>query len=109
MFFDKIEIDDPVGAISVHLVCGIFGTLAVGLFGASASIAQLISQLIGIITIGLFTVTFVIIVFGVLKATVGIRVSVEEEIEGLDLGEHEMSAYPDFQRTYIKSYYAREI
>ncbi len=109
LFFDRLKIDDPVGAISVHLVCGIFGTLAVGLFGASRGLAQFSSQVIGVVAIGLFTVVFAAVVFGALKATMGIRVSEEEEIEGLDLGEHEMSAYPDFQRTYIKSYHAREI
>ena len=109
LMIDKIRIDDPVGAISVHLVCGIWGTLAVGIFGDLAGAKQLMSQLIGIVTIGIFTVVFSAVVFGILKAVTGLRVSEAEEIEGLDLGEHDMSAYPDFQRTYIKSYHAREI
>ncbi len=107
--FDKIKIDDPVGAISVHLVCGIWGTLAVGLLGDSAGGAQFATQLIGIIVVGIATVILAVIGFLALKFTIGLRVSEEEEIEGLDLGEHDMSAYPDFQRTYIKSYHAREI
>ncbi len=107
-FFDKIKIDDPVGAISVHLVCGIWGTLAVGIFGAKAGMPQLISQIIGVVAIGAFTVIFTGILWFVLKATMGIRVSPEEEFEGLDLGEHDMAAYPDFQPTYIKSYHIRE-
>ena len=88
IFFDKLKIDDPVGALSVHLVCGIFGTLAVGIFGNLAGGAQLMSQLTGIVAIGVFTFVFAYVVFLVLKLTMGIRVSAEEEIEGLDLGEH---------------------
>ena len=89
----KLKIDDPVGAISVHLVCGIFGTLAVGLFGAKAGGEQLVAQLTGIVSIGIFTVLFCLIVGSVLKATMGLRVSEQEEIEGLDIGEHGMQAY----------------
>lgn len=109
LFFDKLRIDDPVGAISVHLVCGVWGTLAVGIFGSLAGGAQIVSQIIGIVSVGVFTAVFAAVVFIILKATIGLRVAAEEEFEGLDLGEHEMSAYPDFQRTYIKSYHAREI
>ena len=107
--FDKIKIDDPVGAISVHLVCGIWGTLVVGIFGDSAGGPQLVAQAIGIGLVAVGTFALSLIGFGALKATIGLRVSEAEEIEGLDLGEHDMSAYPDFQRTYIKSYHAREI
>lgn len=89
----KLKIDDPVGAISVHLVCGIWGTLCVGLFGASAGMDQLINQLIGIAAIGGFTVVFCLIVGFTLKSTVGIRVSPEEEEKGLDIAEHGMQAY----------------
>ncbi len=109
LVFDKLKIDDPVGAISVHLVCGIWGTLAVGIFGAKAGVPQLIAQVVGIVSIGAFTALFAGLVFCLLKKTTGLRVSPEEEIEGLDLGEHDMAAYPDFQQTYIKSYHAREI
>ncbi len=91
-FFDTIKIDDPVGAISVHLVCGIWGTLAVAFFGG----ANFVAQVIGILSIGGFTVVFSSIVWLILKATLGIRVSVEEEIEGLDIGEHGMEAYSGF-------------
>jgi len=108
-FFDRIKIDDPVGAISVHLVCGIWGTLAVGIFGAKAGMSQVGYQLVGIVSIGVFTLVFAGIVFGVLKAAGALRVSATEEIEGLDLGEHDMASYPDFQRTFIKSYEAGEM
>jgi Amt family ammonium transporter len=97
LFFDKIKIDDPVGAISVHLVCGIWGTLAVGLFGAKAGPAQLTSQLIGIVAYGVFTFIFAFVLFYIIKVVMGLRVSEEEEIGGLDLGEHGQEAYPDFQ------------
>lgn len=97
LFFDKICIDDPVGAISVHLVCGIWGTLAVGLFGAKAGMPQLVSQLIGIAAYAIFTFIFAYVLFMVIKFTMGLRVSAEEESEGLDLGEHGQEAYPDFQ------------
>jgi ammonium transporter, Amt family len=97
MFFDKIKIDDPVGAISVHLVCGIWGTLAVGLMGAKSGGAQLWYQVVGIVAIGVFTFAFALILFGIIKATMGLRVSVQEEKEGLDVGEHGSEAYPNFQ------------
>ncbi len=96
IFFDKVKLDDPVGAISVHLVCGIFGTLAVGLFGNLAGGAQLMSQLKGIVSVGVFTFVFAYVLFLILKVTIGIRVSPEEETEGLDIGEHGNEAYPDF-------------
>ena len=98
LFFDKIKLDDPVGALSVHLVCGIFGTLAVGIFGAKAGFNQLWSQVIGILSVGAFVVIFTGILWFVLKKTMGLRVSQEEEMGGLDLGEHSMEAYPDFEK-----------
>lgn len=94
LFVDSVlKIDDPVGAISVHLVCGIWGTLAVGLFGAMKGPAQIMTQLTGIVSIGVFTVLFCLIVGSILKATMGLRVSAEEEEVGLDIGEHGMEAY----------------
>jgi Amt family ammonium transporter len=96
IFFDKLRLDDPVGALSVHLVCGVFGTLAVGLFGAKAGTAQLVTQLVGVAAIGAFSFVFAFVTFVVIRATMGLRVSASEEIEGLDLGEHGMPAYPDF-------------
>jgi len=96
IFFDRIKIDDPVGALSVHLVCGIWGTLAVGLFGKLAGTAQIVSQLKGIAAVGGFSFIFALVVFYALKMTIGLRVSAEEETEGLDLGEHGNEAYPDF-------------
>jgi Amt family ammonium transporter len=96
VLFDKIKIDDPVGAISVHLVGGIWGTLAVGLFGNLAGWGQLYSQLLGIAAVGLFCFATSWVIFFTLKKTVGIRVPEKEEIEGLDINEHSMRAYPDF-------------
>ncbi|MDG2126980.1 MAG: ammonium transporter [Fuerstiella sp.] len=94
LFVDGVlMVDDPVGAISVHLVCGIWGTLAVGLFGAMAGMDQVLNQLTGIVAIGGFTVVFCLIVGSVLKATMGLRVSEEEEETGLDISEHGMEAY----------------
>ena len=91
-FFDSIKIDDPVGATSVHLVCGIWGTLAVGIFGT----ANIITQIIGIASIGAFTVVFSAIVWTLLKVTIGIRVHEDEERRGLDISEHGMEAYSGF-------------
>jgi ammonium transporter, Amt family len=93
IFFDRMKIDDPVGAISVHGVCGIWGTLAVGVFSAEH---QLWVQAVGAVSIIGFTLLFTVAAFGALKMTLGIRVSGEEEEEGLDLGEHGQEAYPDF-------------
>ncbi len=97
MFFDRIKIDDPVGAVSVHLVCGIWGTLAVGLFGEMAGFDQFVTQLIGVAAYGVTSFAAALAIFAILKSTIGLRVEPEEELEGLDIGEHGMTAYPDFQ------------
>ena len=94
---DRIKIDDPVGEISVHLICGIWGTLAVGLLGAKASSAQLWSQLIGVVAYGVFAFVFALVAFFIIKSFFGLRVSAEEESKGLDVGEHGLEAYPDFE------------
>lgn len=91
-FFEKIKIDDPVGAISVHGVCGIWGTLAVGIFGGMSFINQLVGALAVCATA--FVASFILALL--VKAVFGLRVSKEEEIEGLDIGEHGNEAYPDF-------------
>lgn len=96
VLFDKIKIDDPVGAISVHLVCGVWGTLAVGLFGDLAGLPQIIAQLKGIAIVGAFCFVTSWLLFFTLKRTIGIRVDEKEEREGLDINEHSMQAYPDF-------------
>ncbi len=113
MFFDRIKVDDPVGATSVHLVCGVFGTICVGLF-AKEGVTTLSSrsglfygggfgllgvQLLGIIVVGIFVFATSSLVWYALKKTVGIRVSAEEEMAGLDIGEHGNRAYPDFAPT----------
>jgi Amt family ammonium transporter len=90
---DRAKLDDPVGAISVHLTCGIWGTLAVGIFSADHSF---VTQLIGVLAYGAVSFPAALIIFFVLKATVGLRVSEEEERRGLDLSEHNMEAYPDY-------------
>jgi len=94
-FFDRMKLDDPVGATSVHLACGIWGTLAVAIFGDfdDPNVGQFSDQLIGIAAIGVFTFLFAFIVFFILKVTVGIRVDEEEEARGLDIGEHSLQAY----------------
>ena len=94
---DKIKLDDPVGAIAVHLICGIWGTLAVGIFGAKAGFDQFLVQLVGVLSYAVFCIATSFIIIFVLKKTVGIRVSEREELEGLDAHEHQMDAYPDFR------------
>lgn len=94
--FDKVKLDDPVGAISVHLTCGIWGTLAVGIFSTNPQHTFFI-QLLGVAAVGATCFTMAFLSFWVLRKTIGIRVSEEEEREGLDLGEHGNMAYPDFR------------
>lgn len=129
IFFDKIKMDDPVGALAVHLANGVWGTLALGLFydgwagyvakgmseadakakaiastvaaldtGLTAG-AQFMVQLKGVVMVGAFTLIVSLVVWYILKAVIGIRVSEEEEIEGLDIGEHGNEAYPNFTQT----------
>jgi Amt family ammonium transporter len=113
LFFDKIKIDDPVGATSVHLVCGVFGTICVGLFAQDhftpnttgnglffgGGTKLLFAQLAGVVGVGAFVLISSFIVWKLIDATIGVRVSAEEEIEGLDIGEHGNMAYPDFVST----------
>lgn len=97
-FFDKLKIDDVVGALSVHLVCGIWGTMAVPITDPEASF---LTQFIGVAATGAFVVTTSAIAWLALKYTIGIRVSEEEEMLGCDSTEIGMEAYPDFQRVSI--------
>ncbi|BAW97447.1 ammonium transporter [[Synechococcus] sp. NIES-970] len=116
--FESWRLDDPVGALSVHLICGIWGTLAVGLFSVGGDVyswyasgegpaagllfgggfTQLLSQIVGIVVVGIFTAAFSFIVWIMLELAIGLRVSKEEELEGLDIGEHGMEAYHRFFR-----------
>ena len=95
-FVDAIKLDDPVGAIAVHLICGIWGTLAVGIFSTNPAHTFLI-QLTGVACYAAFCIIASFLVIFTLKKTVGIRVSEIEELEGLDAHEHGMDAYPDFR------------
>ena len=97
-FFDKLKVDDVVGALSVHLVCGIWGTMAVPITDSEASF---VTQLIGVVATGVFVMIASSIVWLVLKYTIGIRVSEEDEMLGCDSSEIGMEAYPDFQRVSI--------
>ena len=123
MFFDRIKIDDPVGATSVHLCCGIFGTICVGLF-AKEGVTSLSTknglfygggfellgvELLGIIAVGAFVFASSSIVWLVIKKTIGIRVSREEEIAGLDIGEHGNAAYPDFASVAADTEFAKAL
>ncbi len=108
--FDRIKIDDPVGALSVHLVNGVFGTLAIGLFAQNGitgaetgnglffggGLKLLGVQFVGVISVGAFVFALSLVAWFVIKAVMGIRVTLQEEIEGLDIGEHGNSAYPEF-------------
>ena len=97
LFFERIRIDDPVGAISVHGVCGAWGTLAAGLFNAGGTSLSIIGvQLLGILACFVWTFPTALAMFTLISKTVGLRVSQEEETEGLDFGEHAGNAYPDF-------------
>ncbi|GIV20764.1 MAG: ammonium transporter [Armatimonadota bacterium] len=114
VLLDRAKVDDPVGAVSVHGVCGALGTLALGLFAQEGyappnttgngllfggGIKLLTAQAIGAGAVFLWCIATGVILFGLLKITIGIRVSPEEELEGLDIGEHGLAAYPDFVLT----------
>ncbi len=95
-FVDAIKLDDPVGAIAVHLICGVWGTLAVGIFSTNPEHTFLI-QLTGVACYAAFCLVTSFLIIYTLKKTIGIRVSEREELEGLDAHEHGMDAYPDFR------------
>lgn len=112
VFIDKVlHVDDPVGAISVHAVCGAWGTFALGLFAQDVfspgttgngllfggGVKLLVAQMTGIVSVFLWCMVTGFILFSIIKATVGLRVDREEEIRGLDIGEHGMEAYAGFE------------
>ena len=125
-FIDKVlHIDDPVGASSVHGTCGVWGTLAVGLFSQEAyavssgvgeikglffggGLSQLLLQMKGAAAVFLWAFPASLLVFYLARKLTGLRASDEEQIDGLDLSEHDLASYPDFQQTTIKSYHLRE-
>jgi Amt family ammonium transporter len=94
---DRLRLDDPVGAVTVHLICGMWGTLAVGILGSKAGLEQFLYQLTGVGVAGLFCTASAFTIIFTLKKTIGIRVERQEELEGLDLHEHGMDSYPDFR------------
>ena len=96
VFIDRIHIDDPVGAISVHGICGMWGTVAVGIFSTNPD-HSLGIQILGTLSYAAFAFVASLVLALVIKSTLGIRVSEEEEEEGLDLSEHGQPAYADFQ------------
>lgn len=108
-FFDSIKADDPVGAIAVHGVCGTFGTIAVGIFAENGGLLYggglklLGIQLLGVLAVSIWGFASTYGLFSLLKVTVGIRVSVEDEIEGLDISEHGMTAYNDLEVNPLKT------
>jgi len=98
LFFDKIKVDDPVGAISVHGVCGAWGTIAAGIFNIGGTTAKIIGvQVLGVGACFVWAFGAGLVLFKLIDITIGLRVSPEEEAEGLDYGEHGANAYPDFQ------------
>ncbi|CAM4311706.1 ammonium transporter [Gillisia limnaea] len=99
---DKLKLDDPVGAVPVHLICGIWGTLAVGIFGNLAGWDQFFKQLAGVGVIGAFCCISALIIFYTIKATMGLRMDGLSETEGLDIHEHGMDAYAEFGVTQEK-------
>ncbi len=110
LFIDKVlKVDDPVGAVSVHAVCGVFGTLAVGLFAEpkyangltglffGGGFAQLGKQALGVVSVAAYVIAIALVMFFIMKKTIGLRVSKTEELKGLDIEEHGMEAYSGFQ------------
>tara|TARA_S200000501_G_scaffold160172_1_gene151064 strand:+ start:1055 stop:2278 length:1224 start_codon:yes stop_codon:yes gene_type:complete len=94
LYLDSRKIDDPVGAISVHLICGLWGTLAVGIFSTAHSISI---QLLGVLSYGVFCIASSMLIFYLVDKFLGLRVNEQEEIVGLDISEHDMEAYAGFQ------------
>jgi ammonium transporter, Amt family len=122
LFFDRIRVDDPVGAVSAHLTCGIWGTLALGLFAQDqfmpgttgdglffgGGVKLFLSQLAGVVAVGAFIFSTSLLGWKIIKSTVGLRVTPEEELAGLDIGEHGIMAYPEF-RTPAESFSGADI
>ncbi len=103
LFFEKRGVDDPVGAVSVHAMAGVWGTFAAGLFNAEGTSLHMLGvQLLGIGAAFTWAFPTSFVMFKIIQKTMGLRVSKEEELEGLDLGEHSASAYPDFQQTTFR-------
>ncbi len=112
-FIDRIHVDDPVGAVTVHGVCGALGTLLVGVFALEGGVlyggglSLLAVQAVGVVSVGAWTFSLAFVLFHAIQRTVGLRVTEEEELEGLDLTEHGSVSYPDFVPLYGKSFKVR--
>ena len=108
----RLRIDDPAGAISIYALAGAWGTLATAFFAPALAFGrwhQFAVQAIGVVSIAAFSAVVSFVFFAALKYTVGIRAREADEFDGLDLAEHDIGAYPDFQQTMIKSYHLREM
>ncbi|WP_375724840.1 ammonium transporter [Arcobacter sp. KX21116] len=99
-FFDKLRLDDPVGALSVHLLNGIWGTLAVGIFASNGDDITLLGQLKGVVVVGVFAFISSFIVLYVINKFVPLRAEKDEEMQGLDVDECGLEAYPEFKRAF---------
>jgi Amt family ammonium transporter len=99
-FFDKMKLDDPVGALSVHLVNGIWGTLAVGIFASNGNDITLLGQLKGVIVVGIFAFVSSFIVLTIINKVMALRADDDEELQGLDVEECGVEAYPEFKRAF---------
>jgi Amt family ammonium transporter len=100
-FFDKLKLDDPVGALSVHLVNGIWGTLAVGIFASNPEAGiTLGGQIKGILVVGIFAFVSSYIVLSIINKIVPIKATEDEQMEGLDINECGLEAYPEFKRAF---------
>jgi len=103
LMLDRVGVDDPVGAVSVHGVCGALGTILLGLFHTENGLLYgggagfFVTQLIGVVSVAAFCVVSGLVLFKVISLTVGLRVTPDEELEGLDIGEHGNVAYPEFR------------
>jgi Amt family ammonium transporter len=100
----RFKVDDPTGAVAIHGIGGLLGTLVPGVFG----VRQVGVQALGALTIAALALLATASLLVVLKKTIGIRSREADEFDGLDLAEHDLNAYPDFQQTTIKSYHLRE-
>jgi Amt family ammonium transporter len=107
MYLDlRFRLDDPTSGVAIHAVGGAWGIIAAGLLGGDPKAVGI--QLVGLVAIGVVVVAVTAAVMAGMRAAIGLRVGEAEEFDGIDLSEHDINAYPDFQQTMIKSYHLRE-